>query len=140
MTSDDQLSAYGRTGLRRFRGQRRFTPGWFALLTLILALSWQSFVTETHHHPHPASLAQSAVHFDSGRHHQDEQAPAHLPPAHCLICRATALAGAAVLPGPVAFDPPVLASFQPVSAAPLGGAAVQRSHRWQSRAPPQLQA
>ena len=124
---------------RQYSVQRRGS-GWFAvMMALVLALSWQSVLTQTHDHRHVASLAEAAPHYDSGRHHQDDQAPSHLP-AHCLTCRAAAHAGAAVLPAPVVFVAPSLASFQPAAIAPFGISAVQRSHRWQSRAPPALQA
>ncbi len=108
---------------------------------LVLALSWQSFVTQTHRHSDPlaASIAAGSAQADSGAQKPGKPSPSDLP-ANCSICRQMANAGAALLPAPVAIAAPAYIAFHPATAPPLGEAAVQRSHRWQSRAPPTFQA
>lgn len=114
------------------------TPGvqrlWLALVgALLLSLSWQSVVLQTHQHFSPLARAATA----SGTSVSNGQSPADLP-ANCPICRELAHAGPVVLPAPVALDAPAPLVFWFAVSVLLGLALVQRSHAWRSRAPPAL--
>ena len=121
--------------------KREVRPGWVAvLLAVLLAFSWQSFVTQTHEH------------FDSGNHSTVAGAKTDAPqlktgrlptnPADtCPICREIAQAGHYLLPAPVAFHTPETITHWLTVTPSLVLVLCLRSHAWQSRAPPiQLQA
>jgi hypothetical protein len=112
------------------RGAQRL---WLALVgALLLSLSWQSVVLQTHRHFAPfAGTATTRVASP------DNQSPADLP-SNCPICRELAHAGPVVLPAPVAIDAPAPLVFWFAVSVLLGLALVRRSHAWQSRAPPAL--
>ena len=116
-------------------------PGWAAMLAvLLLALSWQSVVSQTHRHFHaPAGTVLAIAQDASSLPGKGQQAP-YDPASDCSICRQIAHAGAALLPDPVAIEAPAFAEFRPGETPPLDPASVRRSHAWRSRAPPALQA
>ena len=129
----------------RVLGNRMATAWRAMLLAMMLAVSWQGFVAQTHHHPESGSpfgisTASATVLVDVAA-SVDRKTPLKLPDP-CAICRELAHAGSTLLPTPAEFTPPV-AIAAPVADTPL---ALQThiqpvSHRWQSRAPPQhLQA
>lgn len=115
--------------------------GWSAILAILLiALSWQSVVTQTHRHFHAPTGTVLAVAQDASSMQGKGQQTPFDPASDCSVCRQLAHAGAALLPDPVAIEAPVFAEFQPTETPRLDPASVQRSHAWQSRAPPALQA
>lgn len=111
-------------------------PRFAIILAMLLALLWQSFVTQTHIHADPIGYA-TAIADSTGAQAQLKagQAPSDLP-ATCPICQEIAHAGSYLSPTAVAFQPPVAIhvwrAVAPVRALTLR----QRSHAWQSRAPP----
>lgn len=130
--------------MRPARARRGFASGaWFVMVvTLLLAVSWQSFVIQTHRHVDPAvSTIASALTVTAPDKIQlpGKKAPVDLP-TNCSICRATAHAGHALLPAPVAIEAPVFASYWITQVTPQGLTLAGRSHAWHSRAPPSLQA
>ena len=139
-----------RDRMRDVRGQRGDAPlrqhkpdrvraGWHAMLAVMLfALSWQSIVTQTHNHfGLDAPLGVTTTKVDSAATQQlDRQSPSDLP-GKCPICRELAHSAHFVLPAPILFEAPAPVAFWAASAPPLGSALAQRSHAWQSRAPPQ---
>ena len=139
-----------RDRMRDVRGQRSDAPlrqhkpdrmraGWHAMLAVMLfALSWQSIVTQTHSHfGLDAPLGATATKVDSASGQQlDRQSPSDLP-GQCPICREIAHSAHFVLPAPILFEAPAPVAFWAASAPPFGSALAQRSHAWQSRAPPQ---
>ncbi|MEI9851197.1 MAG: DUF2946 family protein [Sphingomonas sp.] len=144
-----------RDGTRQLRGRSggasahrpwlspRLRGGWLATLVAVLvAFSWQSFVTQTHRHFDPGAISGVAAAKADVANPQapGRQAPPDLP-ANCPICRELAHAGPFVLPAPITFDAPAPAIFWLALATLPGLTLTQRSHAWQSRAPPQpLQA
>ena len=111
---------------------RRFVIA-FAML---LALLGQSFVTQTHIHADPAAYATAITDSEGGAPQlKAGRAPSDLP-ATCPICQEIAHAGSYLSPTAVAFQPPMPAGVwrdvTPSATPSLG----QRSHAWQSRAPP----
>jgi hypothetical protein len=139
MTARDHLGAEGRCAAapQPLLRARRFA----IVIAMLLAILWQSFVTQTHVHADPGlyatAIADSAgtpARLKAGR------APSDLP-ATCPICQEVAHAGSYLSPAAVALEPPVLADHWRDVAPSPATALRQRSHAWQSRAPPlQLQA
>jgi hypothetical protein len=109
----------------------------FVLFAALLAFTWQSFVTQTHRHPglggYSASLARTLDGTSKlgkdGRSSSDS-------PANCPICQEIAHAGDYLLPTAVAFGAPEPAMSWFVVVRSLTASPRQRSHAWQSRAPP----
>jgi hypothetical protein len=139
MTARNHLEATGRcaeapdVALRA----RRFAVA-FAML---LAILWQSFVTQTHIHAEPGVYA-AAIADSAGTPTQLKtgQAPSDLP-ATCPICQEIAHAGSYLSPTTAAFQPPIPVGLWRYVTPSLAATLRQRSHAWQSRAPPhQLQA
>lgn len=108
---------------------------WLAVLVaLVLALTWQNFLVQTHWHPGPAAqtaaASRSAVSLKS-----DPQAPADQQPS-CPICLEIANATPALPSAPVALQLPLLVAFF-IAAFTLAAPAPSRpAPPWQSRAPP----
>lgn len=105
---------------------------------MTLSLSWQSLLTQTHRHP-ASSLAPIAAKL------LGTTPSANLPdgkssdqPADCPICRQIAHAGHYLTPEPGAFHTPIATAFSFAVPVVFHTAIVQRSHAWQSRAPPTL--
>jgi hypothetical protein len=104
-------------------------------LLLLAAFLGQSIVTQSH--IHFASSAAPAVAEGSFKAPPlSKRGPADSP-ADCPVCRELAAAGHYLLPDPVIL-PSIILPLAWVFVLPLFGIACpQRSHRWQSRAPPQ---
>jgi len=122
--------------LRGAGSLRRAT--WFAtMVAILLAFSWQSFVAQTHRHYESLSATTAAkVSVQS----PGKSSPADLP-ASCPICSELAHAGQIILPAPVTIAAPAQSPVWLATTAPLALSRSERSHAWQSRAPPvQLQA
>lgn len=126
--------------LGRVLGSRLATAWRAMLLAIMLAVSWQGFVAQTHHHPESGSQFASTTVLVDVAASTDRKTPLKLPDS-CPICRELAHAGSALLPTPALFTPPVavpaLAAETPLA---LPSHIQPLSHRWQSRAPPILQA
>ena len=144
MTARDHLGA---KGLRaEAPGHPLRAPRFAIVFAMLLAILWQSFVTQTHIHTDPGAYAiaigDSAVANSAGAPARLKagQAPSDLP-ATCPICQEIAHAGSYLSPMAVAFEPPVPTDLWRTVAPSLAATLRQRSHAWQSRAPPhQLQA
>ena len=139
MTARNHLEATGRCAEApnlALRARR------FAIVcSMLLAILWQSFVTQTHIHAEPGMYAV-AIADSAGKPAQLKagQAPSDLP-ATCPICQEIAHAGSYLSPTIVAFQPPIPVGLWRYVAPSLAATLHQRSHAWQSRAPPtQLQA
>ena len=118
-------------------GARRFA----IVFAMLLAILWQSFVTQTHIHADPGAYA-TAIADSTGAPTQLKagRAPSDLP-ATCPICQEIAHAGSYLSPTAATFQPPVLVGLWRTVTPSLAPTLRQRSHAWQSRAPPhQLQA
>jgi len=108
-------------------------------IAMLLAILWQSFIIQTHVHGAPGgyAIADSAgapTRLKAG------EAPSELPAA-CPICQEVAHAGSYLLPAAVALQPPMVVHLSGAVTQMLAPTRRQRSHLWQSRAPPrQLQA
>ena len=110
-------------------------PAWLVLLVaLILSLSGQSVLTQTHWHS-PASLSGDLVLADGGQARVGKNAPADVP-ANCVICREIAHSGHVLVPPPILLDGPAPVAFLADVGHPDAIAPAVLSHRWQSRAPP----
>lgn len=105
---------------------------WFAtMVALLLAFTWQSFIVQTHrHYDFSAATSASLAVQQPGK-----SSPADLP-ASCPICSELAHVGQAVLPTPVTIAAPAPAPVWLTTTAPLALSRSERSHAWQSRAPP----
>lgn len=112
----------------------------FVLLVAVLALSWQSFITQTHRH-WPEDMAP--VHVAAGAHLKPGVAPfrpAPDLPANCPICREIYHAGTFLLPPDIAIPQGLVAPVWLFLALALALTRQTRSHGWNSRAPPLPQA
>lgn len=128
--ADGRISTRKRNGMPA-GGLRRAT--WFAtMMAILLAFTWQSFVAQTHRHYGPAAAATPA---GVALQQAGKQSPSDLP-ATCPICSELAHAGQAVLPTPVTIAAPTESPVWLATTAPLHFSLSQRSHAWQSRAPP----
>lgn len=116
--------------------------GWVAVLAaLLFALSWQSFLTQTHHHFSPDSVSAAPAKADAGGPERpSRQSPAD-PSANCPVCRVLAHAGPVLLPAQIDVAAPAPASVWRIPTSLPRLALARRSHDWRSRAPPErLQA
>jgi hypothetical protein len=102
---------------------------------MLAAFLGQSIVTQSH--IHFAGSAAPAVSEGSLKASPlSKQGPADSP-ADCPVCRELAAAGHYLLPDPVSLPSIILLPVWVFVLPLLGIACRQRSHRWQSRAPPQ---
>lgn len=132
----------GRAVMTRILGDH-FASAWRAvLLAMMLAVSWQGFVAQTHRHPENGSpfAGTTTVIVDVAA-GADRKTPLKLPDS-CPICRELAHAGSVLLPTPAEISPPVMPAVPaPETPRALWTQVQPVSHGWQSRAPPQpLQA
>jgi len=139
MTGRDQLGVKGRCAEapELLLRARRFA----IVFAMLLAILWQSFVTQTHVHANPDVYA-TAISDNAGAPTRLKagEAPSDLP-ATCPICQEVAHAGSYLSPAAVALQPPVPIDLWRTATPALSPTRRQRSHAWQSRAPPhQLQA
>ncbi len=120
-------------GDRTRAGAWRFAVTWL----LLIAFALQSYVTQTHFHPAPASDQASAVRLVGpplarNAPQSDQEAIA------CPLCQAIAAAGAFLAPGlPTALPPATLILLSSSLPAVAGLAATPAGFFWRSRAPPQ---
>ena len=116
---------------------RRVTrKGWVAvLLTVLLAFTWQSFVTQTHERFDRAAYSAATGVKAAGPHSQSGQSPAN-PADTCPICREIAQAGHYLLPASIVVHTPETIAHWDSSTSSLALTLHLRSHAWQSRAPP----
>lgn len=108
-------------------------PRWRALVVaLLLAFSWQGFVTQTHlHAPAEAGAAPAAPGtLATPRHRRPD------PPASCPICRDIAHAGRFVLPPAIRWHRPEPSAAWLAAPLPVRWTRPSRSHAWLSRGPP----
>ena len=119
--------------MARIRAVAHRANAWFlaVLLVSLIAVTWQSFVTQTHIHPSaPASGSQSATAQFS------RPIPKSGLPIDCPICHDSALAGHYLSSGAPVLLAPIPAILWLFVAAPLVSGRRDRSHAWRSRAPP----
>jgi hypothetical protein len=115
----------------------RIRAGWLAfLLAVTLALSWQSFLTQTHQHFASAFTTATTQGVGTATALPDRTSPDQ--PATCPICREIAHAGYYLFPTLATIDAPIATTFDFGAAVVLRPVLVRRSHAWQSRAPPVL--
>ncbi len=120
----------------------RGRSGWAAiLLAVLVAFSWQSFLTQTHEHFGAERLGSIAsADIASSPQQSDRKAPSGLPDS-CWVCRAAAHTDHPLLPQLFEVGAAPTTDFWFALPPPPAPALAQRSHAWQSRAPPsQLQA
>lgn len=119
----------------RIRSRNRRAP-LAALLLMVLALSWQGLVTQTHRHlpavAPPVSVADSQA---SGTSTVRSGAPAQSS-ANCPICRDLTLNAQYLPPTPLSFAAPMLALASVAVAVGAVLALARHTLGWQSRAPP----
>jgi hypothetical protein len=107
---------------------------WFAMMmAILLAFTWQSFVTQTHRHYDALSAAAATTGVAVQQ--AGKSSPADLP-ASCPICSELAHAGQVILPAPVTLAAPIESPVWLASTTPLALSRAERSHAWRSRAPP----
>ncbi len=107
------------------------------LLVMLVALLWQSYLIGTHVHPATGLPSVSSA-IGTGTPQlaaRDRQVPGRSDT--CPICQELAQAGHYLPPAPVLVEAPARSVPPSVAAAPLSlPLQQQRSHGWQSRAPP----
>jgi hypothetical protein len=145
MTAVSLLEARNRSGAwrqdrRAGRSSALFSrgrSGWVAiLLAVLVAFSWQSFLAQAHEHFGRGGFASvSAATTRAAPDQHDRKAPSGLPD-NCWICRAVAHSGHLVLPQVFDFDPAAPSDVWLAIRQSTEQALAQRSHAWQSRAPP----
>lgn len=107
------------------------------ILALLLAVTWQSFVTQTHNH-YDQGFASAGVQANGGLAGKAGKSDPSRLPDNCSICREIAHAGPVLLSAPVEIAAPIAIALWIAVVLPLGLALVSRSHAWRSRAPPKL--
>jgi hypothetical protein len=131
-----------RAGTARIEGTRLAIAWRTMLLAMMLAVSWQGFVAQTHSHPEGVSPFAGAtlgatVAVDVAA-SADRKTPLKLPDS-CPVCRELTHAGSLLLPTPAEVTPPVAIAVLATDARVAIPARVHPvSHGWQSRAPPLL--
>lgn len=115
----------------------RISRGWLAVLALLLfALSWQSFLAQTH--GHPVSMQSDVASKVIAAPKAGDEAPSGQK-SHCRICAELAHVTPALLSASVVLaSPPRIAVF-PTETRIAAYPPQKPARRWQSRAPP-LQA
>jgi hypothetical protein len=109
------------------------------LCALLLALLWQSVLTQAHQHRSVGLDVSQSERSLANRTGRDDPAPDS--PKTCPICLEVANVGPALLPTPVTIAVPAAVAFFTTALRPLRFQRASRSHLWQSRAPPRpLQA
>lgn len=106
------------------------------LLAALVAFLWQSYIVQTHIHPHRAAgsvsvwnnIATPLVSADGS------QAPPQ--PAKCPICQEVSASGVYMLPPAVDLNTLQTAEVLAPIVAAMVSITVSRSHAWRSRAPP----
>jgi len=113
-------------------------PHLLLAVAALLALSWQSFVAQTHLHYAPPAFSQAAT-APPAVQNGDQRSPDL--PINCPLCQELATAGQYLLPSLPAIELPDAGEVW-LSLASLPELTVREaSHIWRSRAPPQhLQA
>ena len=138
MTLCDQRSAKGRrhASVRLPLREPRLSGGWVAIvLSVLLAFSWQNFVTQTHvHHSHGPYPERVAGDTATPRLSID-QSPFDVS-EDCQICQEIAQSGHYLPPTLIAFHPFERALVWLVATPAFATALRQSSHAWLSRAPP----
>lgn len=105
---------------------------WFAMMmAVLLAFTWQSFVTQTHRHYDASSTKTASLALQQA----GKSSPSDLP-ATCPICSELAHAGQVILPTPVTIAAPAESPVWLATTTPLALSRADRSHAWRSRAPP----
>jgi hypothetical protein len=127
-----------RAGTTRVLGPRLAAAWRGMLLAVMLAVSWQGFVAQTHRHPEGGSpFAGATVTVDVAA-SAEHKTPLKLPDS-CPICRELGHAGSVLLPTPAEVAAPVAVAAPAADMRPALQAQMRPvSHRWQSRAPPQI--
>jgi hypothetical protein len=100
------------------------------LLAILLAFTWQSFVTQTHVHVDPIAHHTQVAHPSKGGRSTSSS------PETCPICRVIAESGHHLLPTSVVIQVPDVMAVWLLDTLPLVLTICLRSHAWQSRAPP----
>jgi len=105
-------------------------------LVTLFAFSWQSYVTQTHLHFHSGANPTTFVAGNDGTVQLDVGRSSSDLPADCPICQEIAHAGHYLPSVPLVFQAPESVAVWLAILLPLKPASRQRSHAWQSRAPP----
>jgi hypothetical protein len=107
---------------------------WLVLL-MLLAFGLQSYVSQTHIHIAPDSLA-SAAKVGANKQPLPDKYPAGSDPANCPLCQEIAHTGQFITPSAAALLLPSIAVSIVTLAADTPAVAQSTSHTWRSRAPP----
>jgi len=111
------------------------------VLTALFAFLWQSLVTQAHVHVAPVTYSAIVAGKTGSTAHIAPSRSSPSLPADCPLCREIAHAGGYLPPTPILLEAPEPATIRLVPSPLRALAFGQRSHAWQSRAPPQqLQA
>jgi hypothetical protein len=116
----------------------RFALTWLVLL----AFTWQSFLTQTHiHHPPAVALigdiGANALPSETGKGSKDRY-PANEDPANCPLCQEIMHAGQVIVPAALLLVLPSYAAFNFIVFVETTTSVRAPSHIWQGRAPPAL--
>lgn len=107
------------------------------LIAVLVAFCAHSLVTQTHlhfdAHTTPAALLTAN---DGNSHHVEHPGKASDSSTDCPLCQEQAVAGHYLAPSPFIFVAPVLLALWLFNPVLPGQVCEQRSHCWQSRAPP----
>lgn len=124
------------SGRRVHRGLGLQTFWTAVLFAVLLAFSWQSFVTQTHAHfatgaqiVTDSGQASSTARTDTGKRSSDA-------PADCPICQEIGHDGFYLLPTLAVLEAPQPAPLWQAVTISFVRAALKPSHIWRSRAPP----
>ena len=113
-------------------------------LLVILAFTFQSYVTQTHIHlPRPkipsiVRAAEGLFAIAGADESRSKKLPDNDDPEHCPLCQAIALSGSFVAPGVPILPLPTMAVIANEVFQPIVLYRPVFSHGWQGRAPPAL--
>ncbi|HEY7979400.1 MAG TPA: hypothetical protein VID67_14510 [Rhizomicrobium sp.] len=121
------VAASGHRGIRR-----RSTASRVLAFFTVLAFALQSFIIQTHIHNGPQAAVAT---FSADAPAPHSKYPHNKAPADCPLCQAVAHTGAFLTPATIAMLLPV--SVQTITLRlVVQTATADRTHGWQSRAPP----
>lgn len=109
-------------------------PTLVLLWAALLAFAWQGVVTQAHRHIDATTVfGHSAASIDNSP--SEQQSPVDSP-AGCALCREAGHAGPLLVPVAPALHAPLAVRLAEVALPLQQQRSFERSHRWQSRAPP----
>ena len=119
-------------------GIKRRKPGWHAVTWLVLlAFTLQVFVTQTHIHGVPQTVAGVSIGKVAASASRPDKSPAENDTTTCPFCQAVVHTGAFFAPAAPLLLLPAVRVVRTTFFLVASAVGAPSAHSWQSRAPPQ---